>query len=94
MSNKFFRIYEMMDKTTAEPEAKEIFNRMRLIWFHADDEGKNTNLICGQRYGDRENRQKLTGYLGLFWDFTHCRMVISYRRFGPNLSVPSSRVEQ
>jgi hypothetical protein len=51
-------------------------------------------LICGQMYGDRENRQKLTGYLGLFWDFMQCRMVISQRRFGTKQSVPSSRAKQ
>jgi hypothetical protein len=32
----------MMDKTTAEPETEEIVNHMRLIWFHAGNEGKNT----------------------------------------------------
>jgi hypothetical protein len=34
----------MLDIATAEPEAKEIVNHMRLIWFHADNEGKNTNI--------------------------------------------------
>ena len=31
-------------KTTAEPEAKEIVNHTRLMWFHADNEGKTTNI--------------------------------------------------
>jgi hypothetical protein len=34
----------MMYKTTAEPEAEEIFNHMRLIWFHAGNEGKNRRV--------------------------------------------------
>jgi uncharacterized protein (DUF2225 family) len=38
-------VYDMTDKkSTADPEAKEIDNHMSLIWFHADNEAKDTNV--------------------------------------------------
>jgi len=48
----------MENKTTAEPEAKEIVNHMRLMWFHADNEGKNTNIQSDMRADVRRSRKQ------------------------------------
>ena len=72
-------VYDMMGgKTTAEPEAKEIVNHTRLIWFYADNEGKNTNLQSDLRADVRRSRKQANinplapELLFFFYFSTHC----------------------